>query len=381
MRIKKFLESVWRRYKATLPALNRITISQWSFFHNINTLGSRWTFFPVIKSNAYWHWLKQVSTILKWKWLEYICVDSYPEYQIVRDYAKTKVLVLGETLPELYKQYWSDATLCVWSMSLIKVLLAHNRSYTLHLFINTWMNREWATVDEIPEIISLLQWSKIRVEWVLSHFANADEQDDSFSYEQMKVFEKAVTICKQTRPDIRYIHHNNSAWWARYDSSSYGCNASRVWLWLYGYSPVPKWALWDEMFADLQKPLRLYSTVTSVQCIAEWSWVSYGMRFNAPWEWVVASISFWYTEGLMRCMSGKWLRCWNETRWVYLEQAWTICMNLSLRFDATWTTQRWDSIELIWEHCSLNEWANAASTLPYEILVWLSPTCRRSIIS
>ena len=55
----------------------------------------------------------------------------------MRDFAKCKTLVLGETVPELYRQYGSDATLCVGSLELIKALVSHNRAYTIHLFLNT----------------------------------------------------------------------------------------------------------------------------------------------------------------------------------------------------------------------------------------------------
>ncbi|USN55234.1 MAG: hypothetical protein H6765_01145 [Candidatus Peribacteria bacterium] len=48
----------------------------------------------MLKSNAYGHGINLVSKILSKTQVPYICVDSFPEYQIVRDWAKQQVLIL-----------------------------------------------------------------------------------------------------------------------------------------------------------------------------------------------------------------------------------------------------------------------------------------------
>jgi alanine racemase len=50
--------------------------------------------FPVLKSNAYGHGLEIVAKILNKTDAPYIVVDSFPEYQIVKDNSKKKILVL-----------------------------------------------------------------------------------------------------------------------------------------------------------------------------------------------------------------------------------------------------------------------------------------------
>ena len=101
------------------------------------------TIFPVLKSNAYGHGIREISTILKNSDVPYICVDSYPEYQIVKEYAQKKVLIMGETVPENYSFYNPKrATPVVWTIETLKALITTGKKRTIHLFLNTGMNRE-----------------------------------------------------------------------------------------------------------------------------------------------------------------------------------------------------------------------------------------------
>jgi alanine racemase len=107
--------------------LNTITIKSSALLHNLAYLQSLQpgnAVFPVLKSNAYGHGLKEVSMILKDTNVPYICVDSFPEYQIVKDYAHKKSLILGETRPENYTTYDPRrATLAVYNIATLKTLI------------------------------------------------------------------------------------------------------------------------------------------------------------------------------------------------------------------------------------------------------------------
>lgn len=119
--------------------LNTMEISRSGILHNLSVLQllSEQTVFPVLKSNAYGHGLQQVSAILARTTVPYICVDSYPEYQIVRRRAKKPVLVLGETNVENYRLYKADATLAVSSLPTLRALIEKKKSRKIHLFLNT----------------------------------------------------------------------------------------------------------------------------------------------------------------------------------------------------------------------------------------------------
>ena len=50
--------------------------------------------FPVLKSNAYGHGLKQITKILSRTDVPYIAVDSYPEYVVVKKHSSLPILIL-----------------------------------------------------------------------------------------------------------------------------------------------------------------------------------------------------------------------------------------------------------------------------------------------
>jgi alanine racemase len=60
----------------------------------LQSIQSQAAIFPVLKSNAYGHGLKQVVKILAKTDVPYIAVDSYPEYVIVRKYSNIPVLLM-----------------------------------------------------------------------------------------------------------------------------------------------------------------------------------------------------------------------------------------------------------------------------------------------
>lgn len=123
-RIKQLIKSL-RHTEQT--SLNTIHLDKTALLHNLSYLQSLHatdTIFPVLKSNAYGHGLKEVSSILKNTTVPYICVDSFPEYQIVKDYAHKKSLILGETRPENYTKYDPRrATLAVYNIETLKALI------------------------------------------------------------------------------------------------------------------------------------------------------------------------------------------------------------------------------------------------------------------
>ena len=50
--------------------------------------------FPVLKSNAYGHGLKQIVKMLSRADVPYIAIDSYPEYVVVKKHCRVPILIL-----------------------------------------------------------------------------------------------------------------------------------------------------------------------------------------------------------------------------------------------------------------------------------------------
>lgn len=367
-----------------LLPLNTIEISQKTILDNLSYLQSlkpNDALFPVLKSNAFGHGLKEVSTVLRTTKVPYICVDSFPEYQIVKDYAKKKVLVMGETLPENYRYYHPrHATLVVYTLATLKLLSQQTTPHTIHLFLNTGMNREWIQIDQLKESLEvLLRARHLTLEWVMSHLANADEINSSFNDTQIATFKSMYALIEQAwfRPKRKHI--GNSAWFAKIDDNFF--NTRRVWIALYGYNNLQITDPFSTVFAPLHPALRVLTTVVSKQLLSPGDIVSYGGRFVAPETMQTVTIPFGYHEWLDRRLTGKrYVKRWQ----VALPLVGTICMNLSCIDTEGNDLQIGDSIELIGRDKdtinSLHALATICETIPYEILVKLDSKIRRTIV-
>lgn len=148
--------------------------------------------FPVLKSNAYGHGLKQVVRMLRNTEVPYIAVDSYPEYVVVKTYCKIPILIMGETLLENYKKFdLKRTTFCVYNLGTIRYLGRLGKETKIHLFFNTGMNREGVQEDDLPNLIKELQsHPNLIVEGVMSHFFDADAIADTNMAEQIQRFKR-----------------------------------------------------------------------------------------------------------------------------------------------------------------------------------------------
>jgi alanine racemase len=158
------MKKIVQRCKSLAPkpkhALNTIYIHAAAILHNLRFLQQQCphqAIFPVLKSNAYGHGLFQIASILKHTNVPYLCVDSYPEYQIVRQYAHKKCLILGETIADNYSYYDPKrATPAVYTLATLQALINSKKQWTIHLFLNTGMHREGIQEADLEEFLQLL---------------------------------------------------------------------------------------------------------------------------------------------------------------------------------------------------------------------------------
>lgn len=348
-------------------------------------LKSNDTVFPVLKSNAYGHGIKQISQILRDTHVPYICVDSLPEYQIVKKYARKKSLIIGETLPSNYLSLDPRrATPCIYNIGTLKALIHSWKSWNIHIFLNTWMNREGIQQDDLLPFLHLLKHTKIRVEGVMSHFSHADEIDSSFCESQKETYKRmyqiiADELVDHDRHTLHYKHIGNSAGIAKIDDPFF--TAWRAWLALYGYTPLNAQDPYAQAFAALYPVLQVNSTVVSLQHMLPWDKVSYSGRFTTDHAMTMATIPFGYNEWLRRRLLGNWSV---KRKDMYLPVRGTICMNLCSIDTLDQNIRIWDVVEVISSdpHAknSITRFAHLTDTIPYEVLVKLDSKCKRIIV-
>lgn len=375
-----FLKSL---YKPDVKPLNYVKIYKDNILHNLKILQSYQTqseLFPVLKSNAYGHGLKEVSQILKEiKW-KYICVDSFPEYQIVRYYSWKHVLVLWETRNENYKFFdYKKTTFCIYNLETLEYLIDLKQVITIHIFINTWMNREWFQEKDLRKVLLKLQKSKIIVEWVCSHFASADELDYSFCDKQIINFKYLYEIILSYDFNPLYRHIAGSAGTFKIEDNFF--NAFRPWVSVFWINPFVKKDLSYIQWKKLKLCMELYSTIVKIQEVASGEGISYNLTYRMKKKTKIAVIPFGYYEWLDRKLSNNYsVKIWED----FYPIRGRICMNLIMVDIWNTNISLWNEVCIISNNKAdkntLYTMAKKSKTIAYETVVKIRSNIRRQIV-
>ncbi len=375
-------------FRPTSPyqSLNTISISTSRISQNLSLLQSlqpHHTIIPVVKSNAYGHGLKQVCQILNTITniqIPLIAIDSYPEYQIVADTTDKDILVLGETLSSNYHLYNPQRThLAVGTLEVLQALIDTKRHRNIHLFLNTGMNREGFQENTLQQALDLLKTTKyIHVVGVMSHLANADISDNSFTNIQVERFKQLYQNIIDAEHAPSYVHIANSAGISKINDPLF--TASRTGLAMYGYNPLEPDDEYYSSYTWLQPALRLTSTITSLQHLQPREWASYGLTWKTDNPTTLATLPIGYNEWLPR-LAGEWYSVYHEDHALPLRGR--ICMNLCSCDIGDLPVHIGDQIEIIWRDESKKNtiWhlAHLTQTIPYTILTGLNSGLKRVI--
>lgn len=373
----QWIRNIWRK---RLRTLNTITVHKSHILHNLwylQGLHPHADIFPVIKSNAYGHGIKEVLRALKRVNLPYIVVDSIPEYQIIRKYSQHPVLMIGETLQQNYQ--WLDlrtVTPCVSNYQTLETILKLKKKCKIHIFLNTGMNREWCKLDELTAMLDLLDnhryGHRVYIEGVLSHFSDADEQEETIIQKQIDIFKECYHYIVDRGHLPVYKHIGNSA--ACLEIQDKFFTAWRPGKALYGNTA--------DLIGDyaLKPALTLQSSIIAIQKLQKGDSVGYGSTRTAEKDCTVISIPFGYQEGMRRDMSGKIFAHYQNKN---IQQVWRISMNLStFLLPEGMKASLGDRVTLRStdnEHCNPFARAQASQTITSEILTGLDSNIRRKL--
>jgi len=346
----------------------------------LQSLQANAAMFPVLKSNAYGHWLKEVVHMLSKTNVPYLAVDSYPEYVVVKNHCKLPILLMWETLLDNYTAFdFSRVTFCVYNVWTIRYLWRLAKPIKIHLFLNTGMNREGVQEDELLDVINELQsHPSLVVEWVMSHFFDADELYSNTLPEQIQRFKRMFYKIIDAWYSPIWRHIGNSA--AVFKIKDDFFNAYRPWIALYGYNPLcsedTSYSLWQK----LSPVLSVTSRVVSLQVVWPGEWISYHHTYTPSDKVLVATVPFGYAEWLMRSASGKFFM---KHRKSFFRQVGLVCMNLS-SYLVDSAVHIGDEVEIVSDNPraknSLQNLAEASDTIVYETLVKLDRGIRREIV-
>ncbi|MFA5155199.1 MAG: alanine racemase [Patescibacteria group bacterium] len=380
------LEALRNRLKPKYETLNRLEINRQRLLDNYLYLSGRQpqaALFPVLKSNAYGHGLKEVCLVLNAVKPPLVVVDSYPEAQIVYRHFHGSALILGEMPPAAYRYARLEQTeFVVYNPETLKSLSRYGRKARIHLFFNSGMNREG-----IADLARFIRENKtyldqVQVNGFCSHLAAA-EQDSELNQRQAASFQQGLSILRSAGYAPCWIHLGNSA--AIFTQQHDWLTAFRPGLAFYGYSPFAGQAGREELAAGLRPALEVYSQIIARQEVKAGSSVSYNETFRAAADSRIGVIPFGYFEGLDRRLSNRAkFMVQTKTGRFQAQVAGPVCMNLTCLDCGRHEIAVGDPVQIVSanpsDENSLINLARIAQMIPYEFLVKFQANIRKKIV-
>jgi len=338
---------------------------------------------PVLKSNAYGHGLREVTEILLNTDFEYFIVQNYFEAeQIWKTKSGQQILMLGTDPFELYDSMdFSKTTPTIGSIELLEHIMKLEKKISVHLKINTGMNRQGFDPEQIPQVITVLKENtQIEVTGILTHFSDADGPDNSFTHKQYMCFISCINEFKKSGITPIWIHAGNSAGLSKTRPGI--LNAARSGIALYGLNPLEESDKNYSHYEELKPVLSFHTHITHMRSIKTGEFVGYGNTYSASRVTRVATIPVGYYEGIPRLMSNVGV-CSTEVKDI-LPIVGRVSMNL-ITLDVTGADLSVGDEVIVYSKNKLDpntvtKNAFFSNTLHYELTTNLKPHIKRTIV-
>lgn len=324
----------------------------------------------VVKADAYGHGAVQVSRLLEKLGAGYLAVSSLDEAMQLREAGITlPILILGWTPPELAPVLLEhQITQAVFSLgqaeALSGALPAGGGRLKVHIKLDTGMSRLGfpAQPDQVSEILGACELKNLEPEGIFTHFAVSDVPGESYTQEQFDSFLEIIQELEVAGLQFPLRHCANSG--AIVNSPEMCLNMVRPGIILYGLRPDRR-----ALPFDLRPVMAFKTTVSQVRTLPPGRTVSYGRTWKSGEARRIAVLCAGYADGLMRVLSGK-LRVKIGDR--FYPQVGRICMDMCMADVTGGGVREGEAVTLFGEDLPVEDLAEAAGTISYEIVCQIS---------
>lgn len=263
-----------------------------------------------------------------------------------------------------------------------------NKEVGIHIKVDTGMGRLGINLEQLPEWVEFITSLKnIRIESIFTHFSSADNEDPSFTQNQIKRFQSALDPLKKAKFDIPLAHCANSAALLQFPESQY--DLVRPGICLYGALPAPELGSVVESLTTKHSqfsllPVMQWKTrILTINSLPKGSPVSYGKKFITQRDSRIAILPVGYADGLERLLTNRMDVLVRGRR---APQVGTICMDMCM-VDVTDITEVQEGDEVVLfgqqgkETITADDMAAQAGTISYEILCGVGKRVPRVFLS
>ncbi len=260
----------------------------------------------VIKANAYGHGAVPVGHVLVQEGVEHLGVATVEEGTALRQGGLTaEITVLGGVFPDQHDQLIEhDLTPVLynlnWAEALSKTVAAAGTRLPVHVKIDTGMGRVGFALEEAEQALTrIAELPALQLVGVLSHFADADLQDRTFTDWQLQRFVALEERIRKRGMAVPFWHLSNSAAVMKFPAAFF--NMVRPGIMLYGYPP-------SESFpgkVPLKPVLSWRTRIIHLKEVPRGTPLSYGGTFVTRRRSRIATLPVGYADGYPRRLSNR----------------------------------------------------------------------------
>jgi len=374
-------------------ATSWIEISSAAIAHNValfrGLLSPGTALLAVVKANAYGHGLDHVVRACRSAGVGWFGVHSADEVVGLRRSAFSgPVLIMGYLTPgQVEAVVDPEVHVLLSSESVLEALAAHGRrlgvSLPVHIKVDTGTHRQGVPPEDAAAFAERVRAAGLRVAGLATHFANIeDTTDHSYAQGQLQSFRTALAAVRAAVGPVPHVHTACSAAALLFREADF--TMARVGISLYGHWPSKEtylsWLLAHGCDSvKLEPALAWRARVGQVKSVGEGSPIGYGLTYRPTRRSRIAVLPVGYSDGYPRALS-------NRARVVIRGRPapviGRVAMNITL-VDVTDIPDvaESDVVTLIGtdgnERVTVEELAELAGTINYELLARLSPLTAR----
>lgn len=255
----------------------------------------------VVKDDAYGHGAIGVARLAAEAGPWGYGVSTLEEAMALRDAGVTApLLLLGERqAAELPWCVAHDLTVCANHLQTIEQLAQaaarSGKTVPVHVKIHTGMSRYGARWDEaMPLLEKIFAEKSLRLEGLMTHFAQSDETDKTFAQLQLSRFNQVVNEMAKRAWPVRLRHVCNSGGFL--DLPQAHLEMVRVGILLYGVFPSSV----CRRLPGIEPVMSVKARIAAIQHLRPGESVGYGMRYTAASPRRIAVLPIGYGDGFPR---------------------------------------------------------------------------------
>lgn len=357
--------------------------------HNYNVLrkhiGENVKFLGVVKADAYGHGSVQVSRLLQNLGADYLAVSSIDEaIELRKNDITMPILILGHTpreqVAELIKYNITQAVTCqAKAIEYSEEAVKAGGTLKIHIKVDTGMSRLGYLCDNdffengVEGICHGCSLPGLDAEGIFTHFAVSDEmgeENEAYTRHQFKLFTDVIdAVGKKLGHKFKIRHCANTGAVAKYPET--WLDMVRPGLLLYGYGEFA-----EEL--GLMPVMTLKTTVSTIKIYPAGTAISYGGIYKTADTTRIGVVPYGYADGFFRCLSNKYSLM---TREGAAPVRGKICMDMCM-IDLTDkpSVDVGSEVEIFGKNNSINNMAQLAQTIPYELTCAVSKRVPRFYI-